>query len=51
MDDKIKQIIQDGTVPDWDIVKRFLCHTQAVKRYVKLVTEAAMKVCAAQPRD
>lgn len=36
------------TVPNWGIVKRFPRHTQSVERCVKLVTEAAMKVCEAQ---
>lgn len=35
-------------VPNWGIVKQFPRHTQSVERCVKLVTEAAIKVCGAQ---
>lgn len=48
--EEIKSFIQSGEVPDWDI-KNFPCHTQAVERCVKLVTEASLKVCGPQSRD
>lgn len=49
-DDEIKQTFNMAqcAVPNWGIVKRFPRHTQSVERCVKLVTEAAMKVCEAQ---
>lgn len=46
----IKSFIQSGERPDWDI-KDFPCHTQAVERCVKLVTEASLKLCGPQSRD
>lgn len=41
----------------WDIVKQvpnfdnFPCHTQAVERGVKIITEASTKVCGEESRD
>lgn len=48
--EEIHSFIQSGDIPDWD-VKKFPCHTQAVERCVKLVTEASLKVCGPQSRD
>ncbi|CAH0546654.1 unnamed protein product [Brassicogethes aeneus] len=48
-DEEIKSVIQSGETPDWDI-REFPCHTQAVERCVKLVTEASLKVCGPQSR-
>ncbi|GBM29636.1 hypothetical protein AVEN_130109-1 [Araneus ventricosus] len=49
---KIKSLIQSDSVPNWDITfKTFSVHTQAVERYVKLVTEASGKACGAESRD
>ncbi|GBN98965.1 hypothetical protein AVEN_204183-1 [Araneus ventricosus] len=31
--------------------EEFPCHTQSVERYVKLISEAAMKVCRETARD
>lgn len=48
--EEIESFIKSGEIPDWDI-KEFPCHTQAVERCVKLVTEASLKVCGPQSRD
>lgn len=48
--DEIKYFIQSGEVPNW-VVKNFPCHTQSVKRCVKLVSEASMKVCGYESRN
>ena len=44
-DDKIEEMIKTGIplIPDFN---KFPCHTQAVERCVKLVTEAIAKVYA-----
>ncbi|GBN06262.1 hypothetical protein AVEN_155972-1 [Araneus ventricosus] len=39
-----------GTAAEWNFDK-FPCHTQAVERYVKLVTEASQKVVGSNSRD
>lgn len=48
--EEIESFIQSGEFPDWDI-REFPCHTQAVERCVKLVTESSLKVCWPQSRD
>lgn len=48
--DFIDVLVKFGAIPDWD-VRHFPCHTQAVERCVKLVTEASIKVCDAKSRD
>lgn len=47
---EVEQLIKDG---DQSALKfdRFPCHTQAVERCVKLVTEASSAVCGQQSRD
>lgn len=49
-DEEIKQLIHSGTplAPDFN---DFPCHTQAVERCVKLVSEASKKVCGVDARD
>ena len=49
-DEEIETHIELGTVPNWEF-KKFPCHTQAVERCVKLVTEASQKVCGPGSRD
>lgn len=49
-DEDIKSIINSETKPIRHIQK-FPCHTQAVERCVKLVTEASSKVCGHEARD
>ncbi|GBN03242.1 hypothetical protein AVEN_229021-1 [Araneus ventricosus] len=46
----IKSLINSDTMPIRDIQK-FPCHTQAVERCIKLVTEASNKVCGREARD
>lgn len=49
-EDEIKEIINSATKPVREMQK-FQCHTQAVERTVKLVTEASSKVCGFVNRD
>ncbi|GBO10087.1 hypothetical protein AVEN_255351-1 [Araneus ventricosus] len=46
----IKSLINSDTTPIKEIQK-FSCHTQAVERCVKLVTEASNKVCGHEAGD
>jgi hypothetical protein len=46
----IEMFVVSGDVPVIDFPK-YLCHTQAVERCVKLVTEASAAVCGMQARD
>ncbi|KAK4880959.1 hypothetical protein RN001_004278 [Aquatica leii] len=46
--DDLNQLIQ--TVPEMDLVK-FPCHTQAVERHVKIVSEASLSVSGKESRD
>ena len=46
----ISSLIRDENIPDFEFLK-YPCHTQAVERCVKLVTEAAGKVCGHHNRD
>jgi len=49
-DDAIKLFVANGSAPVVDF-PRFPCHTQAVERCVKLVTESSANVCSAEARD
>ena len=49
-EDDIKSLINSDTKTIREIQK-FPCHTQAVERCVKLVTEASNKVCGHEARD
>lgn len=49
-DDEIRSLIQSAEIPKWDLTN-FPCHTQAVERCVKLVSEASLKVCGSESRD
>ncbi|GBM10754.1 hypothetical protein AVEN_136-1 [Araneus ventricosus] len=46
----ISSIVRDKKNPEWDFV-HFPCHTQAVERSFKLVTEVSAKVYGFQNRD
>ncbi|KAF2893076.1 hypothetical protein ILUMI_13097 [Ignelater luminosus] len=48
-DDELTEMISD--VPAEIEILKFPCHSQAVKRYVKLVTEASVAVCGNDARD
>lgn len=49
--DEIEKFLEDNEVPStWDFVE-YPCHTQAVERTVKLVTEASSKVYGQENRD
>lgn len=54
-DEELKQLIEESSTnyERWSIVDfpKFPCHTQAVERTVKLVTEAAAAVCGQDARD
>src|SRR5277367_5969785 len=43
-------IVEDGIVPEWTFTQ-FPCHTVAVERTVKLVTEASSKYIGVEARD
>lgn len=49
-DDEIRLFVSRESKPIMDF-KQFPCHTQAVERCVKLVTEASNKVCGQSARD
>lgn len=49
-DEEIKLFVNQDFKPIMDF-KKFPCHTQAVERCVKLVTEASSKVCGHSARD
>lgn len=49
-DEDLKLLVATGDIPVADFPK-FPCHTQAVERCVKLVTEASAVVCGAPARD
>ncbi|GBN46834.1 hypothetical protein AVEN_228689-1 [Araneus ventricosus] len=49
-EDDIKSLINSETTPIREIQK-FPCHTQAVERCIKLVTEASNKACGHEARD
>lgn len=46
--EQLHEIMINNTVPKFD---SFPCHTQAVERSVKLITEASSKVCGEKSRD
>jgi len=46
----LKSMLEEPIPIDWTFTK-FPCHTQAVERTVKLVTEASKKVCGHNKRD
>lgn len=46
----IDSLLKDKILPEFNYLK-FPCHTQSVERCVKLVTEAAEKVCGHENRD
>jgi hypothetical protein len=48
--DEIEMLVASGSIPLIDFPK-YPCHTQAVERCVKLVTEASAAVCGADARD
>lgn len=47
-DSDLQNIIKEKNIPEF---LKFPCHTQAVERCVKLVTEASQKVCGKTLRD
>ncbi|GBN01277.1 hypothetical protein AVEN_45397-1, partial [Araneus ventricosus] len=49
-EDDIKSLINSNTTPIREIQK-FSCHTQAVERCIKLLTEASNKVSGHDSRD
>ena len=49
-DEDLKHLVASGNTPVVDF-PQFPCHTQAVERCVKLVTEASAAVCDAPTRD
>lgn len=48
-DDKLSEMILH--IPDEIDILKFPCHTQAVERHIKLVTEASSLVCGTTSRD
>ena len=48
--EELIQKLSSNSVANWDFCK-YPCHTVAVKRTVKLVTEASSKVCGMKNRD
>lgn len=46
----LKEIVENGFDPE-DNILLFPCHTQAVERCIKLVTEASSAVCGKVARD
>lgn len=49
-DETLKEIVKSGLTTCQNI-KDFPCHTQAVERVIKLVTEASSAVCGENKRD
>ena len=49
-DEALKSIVKSG-LGTFQNIKKYLCHTQAVERCIKLVTEASNSVCGYQKRD
>ena len=47
---ELEQYVASGDIPKVNFPK-FPCHTQAVERCVKLVTEASAAVCGQKSRD
>lgn len=48
---EISSILQDSAGENWLQIEKYPCHTQAVERCVKLVTEASLAVCGPEARD
>jgi len=48
--DDLQCVVNEG-LGDKFLIPRLSCHSQAVERTVKLVTEAASKVCGPEKRD
>ena len=49
-DDALKLFVANESEPVIDF-SRFPCHTEAVERCVKLVTESSSNLCGAEARD
>lgn len=47
----LKEIVENGLETKENIAPLFPCHTQAVERCIKLVTEASGAVCGEEKRD
>lgn len=47
-DDEIKDMIKTGSIMK---IPNFPCHSQAVERHIKLVTDASVSVCGEKARD
>jgi hypothetical protein len=45
-----KLTLNEAQIPEWPFI-RYPCHTVAVERTVKLVTQATKVVCGAEARD
>ena len=48
MDNDLEEAIKTGCMPD---LEKYPCHTQAVERYVKVVTDVARSVCGKERRE
>ena len=48
---EIEKFIDSGALPNIAAWNNIPCHTQAVERHIKLVTEAAGKVCGLERRE
>jgi len=48
--DSIEMLVASGEIPVMDFPK-YPCHTQAVERCVKLITEASASVCGEKARN
>jgi len=48
--DELEMLVASGETPVTDFL-RYPCHTQAVERAVKLITEALASVCGEKARD
>ena len=50
-DDKLKEYIHTGDCPELSIIHSLPCHTQAVERMIKLVTNTSQLVTSSERRD
>lgn len=50
-EDQLKQVVENPYHSALAHVAQYPCHTQAVERAVKTVTEAALAVCGGERRD
>ena len=48
MENDLEKAIKTGSMPD---LEKYPCHTQAVERHVKVVTDAARSVCGKERRE